>query len=291
MGIAVKLSNISQNFKKQVVLNGVSINFEENKIYGLLGKNGVGKTTLLNIMTNQLLCDSGNIEILGVNPKTNSKILENICIVREREFIDEDFRVKDIFDIYSYFSENYDKELEKKLCNIFDINKKKFYRKLSRGIKSMITNIIGICSNSPITIFDEPTIGLDASNRQEFYNLILDSYMKNPRTIIISTHLIDEIESLLENVIIIDKGKVILDDSLENISQKSFYISGKKEDLYKLECLRDKSPYKVFGSNEIYYYYGNFSESDLNYIDILDIEIEKMSLQDLFINTTKKEVY
>ncbi|OJT81636.1 multidrug ABC transporter ATP-binding protein, partial [Clostridioides difficile] len=91
---------------------------------------------------------------------------------------------------------------------------------LSRGMKTILSNIIGICSNSAITIFDEPTIGLDAVNRQEFYNIILDSYIKNPRTIIISTHLIDEIDDLLEHVIILNEGKIIIDEEIDVIKQK-----------------------------------------------------------------------
>ena len=85
------------------------------------------------------------------------------------------------------------------ICDYFEINTNNSYRKLSRGMKIIVSNIIGICSNAQITIFDEPTIGLDADNREEFYKILLDSYIKNPRTIIISTHLINEVENLIEN--------------------------------------------------------------------------------------------
>ena len=155
-------------------------------------------------------------------------------------------------------------------------------------MKTLVSNIIGICSNAPITIFDEPTIGLDAVNRQEFYNILLDSYMHNNRTIIISTHLINEVEELLEKVVIIKDGQVRIDDYIDEVREKSYYISGKKEDLDRLSILKDETPIKVFGSNVIYSYYGDLNEEDLVLIEDLNIDIDKMSLQDLFINMNKK---
>lgn len=288
MGDAIKITDLSHSFKEQLVLDNISVNFEKNKIYGLLGKNGSGKTTLLNIIVNQLLSKSGDIEILGINIKDNVEVLDNICIVREKEFYNIEIKVKNIFKMYSYFYHNYDKELERQLCDYFNINTKKRYQHLSRGMKSLVSNIIGLCSNAPITIFDEPTIGLDAVNREEFYNILLDNYIKNPRTIIISTHLIDEIDNVLENVILLDKGKIVINDNIENIKEKSYYITGKKEDLSKLECLNNKKIHKKFGSTLVYYYYGDICDKDLDLINKLDINVEHMSVQELFINTTKK---
>ncbi|MGX4600500.1 ABC transporter ATP-binding protein [Faecalimicrobium sp. JNUCC 81] len=288
MGDAIKITDLSHNFKEQIVLDNISITFEENKIYGLLGKNGSGKTTLLNIITNQLLSKSGYVEILGKNLKDSVEVLDNICIVREREFYNAEMKVKNIFEMYSYFYPNYDKDLEKQLCDYFNINIKIRYQHLSRGMKSLVSNIIGLCSNAPITIFDEPTIGLDAVNREEFYNILLDNYIKNPKTIIISTHLIDEMENVLENIVLLDKGKIVINDNIENIKEKSYYITGNKDDLSKLECLKNKKIYKSFGSTLMYYYYGDICEKDLDLIEILDISIEHMSIQELFINLTKE---
>ena len=152
----------------------------------------------------------------------------------------------------------------------------------------IVSNIIGICSNAEITIFDEPTIGLDADNREEFYKILLDSYIKNPRTIIISTHLINEVENLIENVVIINNKKVIVDDSIDNISQKSYYISGDKYDLEKLQCIKNREPDKSFGSKEVYKYYGVINDEDLKIIESLKINLENMNLQDMFVHLTKR---
>lgn len=156
-------------------------------------------------------------------------------------------------------------------------------------MKTLVSNIIGICSNAPITIFDEPTIGLDAVNRQEFYNVLLESYMNKNRTIIISTHLINEVEELLEKVVMIKDGKIRVNDYIEEVREKSYYISGKREDLNRLSILQDMILVKAFGNNKTCAYYGDLSDKDLMIIESSEIELDKMSLQDLFINMNRKE--
>lgn len=295
MDYAIEIKNLNQNFKEKVVCNNMNLNFEKNKIYGLLGKNGVGKTTLINMIAHQLIPKDGEIKIMGKSPKDDISVLDNICIVREKEIvssngsdIDTETKVKEILKSYSYFFPNYDYQLQDKLCKLFEINPKSKYRKLSRGMKTSVSNIIGICSNAPITIFDEPTIGLDAVNRKEFYYVLLESYIKNNRTIIVSTHHISDIEEILEKVVIIKDGDVVIDDYVEEVNQKSYYISGKEDDINKLSILKDIKPIKTFGSTKMYYYYGEISESDLDIMNRYDIDLETMKLQDLFVNINKK---
>lgn len=286
----IEIKNLDYKFKDKEVFKNLNIDFEENKIYGLLGKNGAGKTTLINIMTNQLMSRNGDIKVLGLDPRVNPEILEEVCVVREREFYYNEAKVKTIFSMYSSFYSNYDKELEKKLCGVFDINPKSRYKKLSRGMKTSISNIIGICSNAKITIFDEPTIGLDPINRKEFYEILLESYTNKNRTIIIFTHLIDEIGELLEKVAIIKDGSILVNDYIENINKKSYYISGNKEDLKRLKILKEVKEVRSFGNIVTYSYYGDIDENDMKIINECGIEIDTMNLQDLFININKKGV-
>ncbi|MEG1410016.1 MAG: ABC transporter ATP-binding protein [Terrisporobacter sp.] len=289
MEMAIEVKNVSHNFKDKIICDDICVNFEKNKIYGLLGKNGAGKSTLINIITNQLLCKSGDIKIFGKSSKEDISVLDEICVVREKEFFQKEWKVKDIFKSYSYFYKNYDYDLQERLCKLFEINPKLLYKKLSRGMKTLVSNIIGICSNAPITIFDEPTIGLDAVNRQEFYSILLESYMNNNRTIIISTHLITEIEELLEKVVIIKDGKIKVDDYIDEVKDKSYYISGNREDLNRLSILDEMTLVKSFGNNKTCSYYGNLKDQDLMLIENLNIDLDKMSLQELFINMNKKE--
>ena len=139
MSVAIKVKNVSKSFNDSVIIDDISIDFYENKIYGLLGKNGVGKTTLLNIIAKQLISKSGTVEIFGQDINESDDILDKLCIVREREFPESDISIKELFNIYSYFYKNYDKELQEKLCDYFDVDSKKPYRKLSRGMKSIVS--------------------------------------------------------------------------------------------------------------------------------------------------------
>ena len=154
----------------------------------------------------------------------------------------------------------------------------------------MLSNIIGICSNCPITIFDEPTVGLDAVNRNYFYDALIESYSENPRTIIIATHLIEEVENLLEEVVIIKDGDVKITDSLEDIRKKAYYISGNQEKLNSIFELENQTPIKRFGDNYTYWYYGDLNRNIKDKMDELNISYENISLNELFLSMNRKDV-
>ena len=154
----------------------------------------------------------------------------------------------------------------------------------------MLSNIIGICSNCPITIFDEPTVGLDAVNRNYFYDALIESYSENPRAIIIATHLIEEVENLLEDVVIIKDGDVKITDSLEDIRKKAYYISGNQEKLNSIFELENQTPIKRFGDNYTYWYYGDLNQNIKDKMDELNISYENISLNELFLSMNRKDV-
>lgn len=289
--LAISVENLRYSFKGQEVLKNINLEIEKDKIYGLLGKNGAGKTTLINLIANQLVAKDGTINIFGTDPREDADVLDRICIVREADAFLLDIKAKEIFLLYQRLYPYYDKELERKLVDFFNLPIKKSIKKYSRGMKSLLFNIIGICSNAEITIFDEPTLGLDAENREQFYNILLDEYSKNPRTIIISTHLIDEVEQLLEKVIIIHDGKIMIQDEVENIIEKSYYISGSKQKLEQLEGLKNRMPSQVFGQTQVYSYFGRLSRKDRDIVEQENIDIIPMGLQKAFVELTKDKVF
>lgn len=285
MGVAIRVRNLSQAFKGAIPLHNISLEIEENKIYGLLGKCGEGKTTLLNIIAKKLKNESKEVEIFNEN--YNDDNLKEICMVGEKEFSLKNNKVIDIFKMHQIFYEKYDVKLQQELIKIFKLDNSKRYIKCSRGEKTLISNIIGICSKSKIIIFDEPTIGLDVVARELFYKILLDEYIKEPRTIIISTHLIDEIENIIEKVIILNDGKVILQGDVDSIKENAYYISLDKREEKDLFILKNKKPIREFGSMQIYFYYGIIPECDLKNLKELDANISNCSLKELFIELTK----
>lgn len=289
--LAVKIENLSYSFGSQQVLKEISFNLEVNKIYGLLGKNGAGKTTLTNLLVNQLIAKSGSIQLFGEDPRNNPAILKDVCIIREAEFYAPYMKGKAILQLYSRFYEKYDTQLEQKLVAFFNIPLDRAYRKYSRGMKSLLFMVVALCSKAPLTILDEPTLGMDAPNREEFYKILLDEYVKAPRTFIISTHLINEIENLLEEVIIIDQGEKLLQEEVESLKARAVYLSGNKEELEGLAALKMVKPKESFGKTVVYAYIGELDKGDLNLIRASHIEMSPMSVQQIFVELTKGKEY
>lgn len=219
-----------QNLFKKDVLKGVDLTIEAGKIYGLIGRNGVGKTTLLSIMTAQNTLNAGTVEYNGDPVWENSNALANICFSREISqttiFGPNTTKVREYLRIASYYYPNWDKEYAAKLVEEFGINVKKPMHKLNKGALSLVTIVVGLASGAPITILDEPVAGLDVVMRDKFYDLVIDDYTRTNRTFIISTHIIEEASKPLEEVIILNNGVIECKQNTEELIESFKYVSG-----------------------------------------------------------------
>lgn len=286
MEYAVECKNIFKNFGKILALSDINLNLEKDKIYGLLGRNGAGKSTLLNIITAQLFPSSGEVRIFGEPPYENDKALRNICIVKESGMFLKEVSVSDALTIASNFYANWDKAFAERLLREFELDRRKAYKDLSLGMKSQLGIIVGLASRAPITIFDEPYIGLDAAGRQLFYDMLIEDYTENPRTIILSTHLIDEVSNLLEEVIILHKGTVKLEGNSEEIKNKAFYISGIKDKVEKHISGKKVLNKEEFGKTMAVAVFDHISDKEKKEMEDDDLNISPVSLQQLFIFLT-----
>lgn len=287
MTYVVECHNISKNFNKTKALVDINTRFKKDKIYGLLGRNGAGKSTLLNIFHAQIFPTQGEVKVFGATPYENNRALERTCLVKESGMFLKDLKVGEALHLTSLFYPDWDKDFAERLLDEFELDTSKTYKNLSLGMKSQLGIIVGLASRAPLTIFDEPYIGLDAPGRQFFYDILMDDYMKNPRTIIISTHLIDEVSNLLEEIIILHKGSIKMEGNIDDIRNKAYYISGNKEVLEKHVGNR-----KVLYKNEIeenttVSVFDEISETDRKAMEYDDLIIKSMSLQQLFINLTR----
>lgn len=227
--------NLVKAYGKKEVLHSVSIDIEPGKIYGLIGRNGAGKTTLLSCLTAQNSFNSGEVTYGGEKVWENQKVLSEICFSREISntllWGQNNLKVKDYLRCASIYYPNWDKEYAEKLIEKFNLNTKTKIYKLSKGMLSMVTIIIAMASNAPITIMDEPVAGLDVSARDDFYNILLEDYAKTNRTFIVSTHIIEEAVGALEKIILIDNGDIIENCNLDEFMSEFHYIQGKDEDV------------------------------------------------------------
>lgn len=283
----IEISNFYKSYGKTEVLKGINLYLEENKIYGLLGRNGAGKTTLLNIISNQIRKTSGEVKLYGEDIFENSKQIENICIIKDNGFGIEDIKVKKIFEAARILYKDWDEEYKNYLVKEFELNLRKKYNKLSRGNQTKVGLIIGLASRAKLTIFDEPSLGLDAATRYKFYNLLLDDFENNPRTIIISTHLIDEVTNLFEEVIILKDGQIYIKDEVADILEKGYFLNGKEENIIPIIENKNIIHREKFGNSIIVGIFDNLDEKEKSMLRDKNVEISQIPLQKLFIYLTE----
>lgn len=284
----IEVKNLKKKYGDKLVLDNIDITFDENKIYGLLGRNGAGKTTLLNIITNRIFQDDGTVEVDGENINGNDNALEKIYFMTEKNLFPEGYKVKDIFkwtaEFYPKFSMEYALGLSKK----FDLDISKKIKNLSTGYSSIAKIIVAMASNAEVVIYDEPVLGLDANHRELFYKELMKDYIKNPKTIILSTHIIEEVSSLLEKVVILNNKKVVNTDEAEELLNNVYMVSGLSEnvDMYiegreiiNIETLTNFKSATVLGE---------INRIDRTIAESLGLEFSKVELQNLFISLTNR---
>ena len=226
MNPVIQVTGLTKSFGSVTAVDNVSFTVEENKIYGLLGRNGAGKTTLMQLLTGQDFASSGSISVFGESPVENAKVLERISFIKESQRYPEDFCVKHVFRSAPWFFANWDSAFAEQLIEEFRLPLNRRIKKLSRGQLSSIGVIVGLASRAPLTFFDEPYLGLDAVARQLFYDRLLEDYAEHPRTVILSTHLIDEVSNLLEHVLVIDQARIIIDEDAESLRGSATAVVG-----------------------------------------------------------------
>ena len=224
----LETKQLSKIYGSVKVLEDINLRFAEEKIYGLFGRNGAGKTTLLDIISSRIFADQGTVFCYGKDISKQLQVVnDNCCYMQEKHYFPGRLRVKKILSHASQSFPNYDVTYAERLCQIFKLNMTQKYEQLSRGYQSILRIVIGLASRAPITIFDEPVLGLDAVARDRFYLELIEEFSQNPRLFIIATHLIEESSDLFNEAIILKHGKVIRQDSVDALLMNVFYVSGK----------------------------------------------------------------
>jgi len=225
----VRVEGLTRRFGDVTAVDGVGFEIRRDRIYGLLGRNGAGKTTLMHLLTGQDFPSSGTLEVFGHAPAENAGVLQQLCFIKESQRYPDDFRVKHVLRSAPWFFENWDADFAEQLVDDFELPTNRRIKKVSRGQLSAVGVIVGLASRAPLTFFDEPYLGLDAVARQTFYDRLLADYAEHPRTIVLSSHLIDEVANLLEHVLVIDRGRMILDEAAEELRDSATTLVGPRQ--------------------------------------------------------------
>lgn len=287
MPVIVETSGLSKSYRNNYAVDNISLRLEEGRIYGLLGRNGAGKTTLMHMLTGQLFPTSGSALLFGKDPFTNANVLKQVCFIKESQPYIPHLKIVHILQLAEEIYPNFDREYALELVDSFQLPIHRKMKALSRGMLSAVGIIIGLASRAPLTIFDEPYLGLDAVARQIFYEHLLEDYASHPRTIILSTHLIDEVSKMFDAVVFIDRGKILLQEEIEMLRQRALRISGPRDQVEKIVAGKHVIHRESIGGTSVASILENSPSSAREEARRTDVEVEALPLQQLLIYLTE----
>lgn len=271
----ISFENVTMKYGKTVAIQNLQLVLEDKKIYCLLGRNGAGKTTLMKLIAGKRAATKGEVSINGGKVDT-LRMPENVTYIEtaKRQF---NMKIAQLLELASGLNEEFDMEFALHMVDKFQLDKNKKYNSLSFGMKTMVTTLLSLAGNQEILLLDEPVLGFDAIMRTRFYDLLLESYERRPRIILISTHLIDEIAKVAQQIIMIEKGKIILNDDISNVEEKAYKVSGPTEQVTKMTEGLNVIDREEYGKYTNCYIYGERME------EWGEVTIGNASLQELFV--------
>jgi ABC-2 type transport system ATP-binding protein len=294
----LEVKNVSVTYPRSILpptaphtaISDVSFTLEPGNIYALIGRNGAGKTSLLSALASFRATSSGAISVDGVPIFENGELMQHINFDYSREFSSEDAdhypKVGKYIKEQNEFRPDFDPAYAEELIQKFNLPTNKRPHKLSKGQQSVLQVIIGLSSRAKITIFDEAYIGMDAPTRDLFYKEVLRDQERHPRTIVMSTHLVSEMEYLFDEVLIVHDGKLIKEGSYDQIISQGATITGPSEAVDTFATGRQILNSETLGGFKKITLFSDLSGKDRNLAGELGLEIGSMSLQDLFIQLT-----
>lgn len=286
MNPIAELKQITKAYGNFKAVNEVSFILEPDKIYGLLGRNGAGKTTIMHMLTAQLFATSGELTVFGEAPYENNRVLSQICFIKESQKYPDNYSLLDVLELSAALFPNWDRTYANTLVQDFQLPLKHKIKKMSRGMHSSVGIIVGLASRAPLTIFDEPYLGLDAVARNIFYGHLLEDYAEHPRTVVLSSHLIDEVSQLLEHVIVIDKGTILINEDAELLRGRAFTVAGSAAEVESFlvgKTVISRDPFGALLSATVD---GTLRAEDRKQAMAKGLEFGSVSLQQLIIHLT-----
>ncbi|BAQ30777.1 ATP-binding cassette domain-containing protein [Bifidobacterium scardovii] len=235
--MCLTITNLSKTYGGVAALDKVNLTLQP-AIYGLVGRNGAGKSTLMGIIANRLLPSGGTVALDGANVRENESAQGRIYLVDETVPFMMGVRVSTIFRREGRYYGGFDWGFSSRMLAEFGILPGVMYGALSLGQRMIVRLVAALCVPVDVLLLDEPVIGLDAANRQLFYRFLLESYNDRPRTIVVSTHIIDEIAHVVERVAILDRGRIVDEFTAESVGSRATALVGDAERVMRFveEC-------------------------------------------------------
>lgn len=285
----INIQDVSFSYENKSVLKNVTLREDEPIIIGLWGRNGSGKTTIMKLIAGLEKPNQGTVSVNGITPYNNSKAMNHVTFMQEDHPFSDLWDVEDALRFGAYFNGNWDQKLAENLIDIFELPRKKKIKHFSKGMKTMITITLGLACKAPITIMDEPSNGLDAHMRKQFYDALLDTYEEYPRLIMLSTHHIEEMEPLCEKIAVIDQQTVVRYEETEQLKRQGIHLSGTLEAVKSVIGNSRIIDERKLGKQLNVMIDGSLHTNLEAKAKEAGVTIEKAPLQDYLVNLTKKE--
>jgi ABC-2 type transport system ATP-binding protein len=279
---AIALTGVGRRYGGHQALADVTVDIESPSIVGLLGRNGAGKSTLLRILAGQEFATSGRVSVFGATPTENDAVLRRMILIREDQ-VYPDLKVRHAVAAASLFYPNWDGGLADALLEAYELPAARPIKKLSRGMRTALGIVIGLAARAEITLFDEPHAGLDAVARELFYDQLLTDYTAHPRCIVLSTHLIDEAAELLERILVIDRGRLVLDALADDLRGNGAIVTGPTSSVERFVADRATLSQRTMGAHTTAVMTGRLDERDRELADHLRLHLDSVTLQQLAI--------
>ncbi|WP_154224564.1 ABC transporter ATP-binding protein [Marinicella rhabdoformis] len=283
MSTILSAQNVNKRFKKFQALKNVNLTVNKGKIVGLIGPNGAGKTTLLKAVLGLDSCD-GDLKVMGLDPfKQRANLMKEICFIADVAVLPKWIKVSEALRFTELAHPNFSIEKAKDFLSRTKVNMDHKVKELSKGMTAQLHLAIVMSIDAKLLVLDEPTLGLDILFRKEFYDNLLNDYFDNERTIIITTHQVEEIEHILTDIVFIREGEIVLNANMEELTSQYFEVMVNSENYQAALSQKPLTERKVFGKHIMLFH----SESR-DYLETLG-EVQRPSVSDLFVALMQEE--
>ena len=249
MSSIVSARNVSKSYGSLKAVDDVSFEIERGRIVGLIGPNGAGKTTLLKAVLGLTECN-GSLSVLGLDPfRERKELMQNICFIADVAVLPRWMKVTALLDFVEQVHPKFSRDKAENLLADTKVRPGAKVRELSKGMVTQLHLSIITAIDAQLLVLDEPTLGLDIIFRKEFYGNLLNDYFDGERTIIITTHQVEEIENLLTDVMFIDDGRIVLDSTMESLSERYSEVHASGDDAQKAAARGPIYQQEMFGKS------------------------------------------
>lgn len=287
-GYGVQVRDLTVRYGDEVAVDRLTLDIPPGSITGLLGRNGSGKTTLLSTLAAFRRPTSGQVLVDGEDPWENERVMAGTCLVRESGDVLADERLTATLDYLEDARPHFDRAFAERLLDVFELAPRSKPGKLSRGKKSAFGAVLGLATRAELTMLDEVYLGMDAPSRYAFYDALLTDYVDHPRTIVLSSHLIDEIERLFEHVVVIDHGALLLAEPADELRARGLTVTGPSDAVERFAAGRTVLGRQQLGRTAQVTLFGPRAGDDAARARDLGVELGPVDLQDLFVHLTAR---